>query len=177
MIGEKNIEPEHCGERWHVVQTRPHREVAARLRLIDQGFRTFLPMQDRTVRHARRLTTVRRAVFPRYMFVCFNRLTTQWRSINGTIGVDRLVMLGERPQAVRPGVVESLIASIDEEDRLRFRQPLRPGDPVRLISGPFAEQLGVLECLGPKERVHVLLSFLHGPVRVQVDRSGIALID
>lgn len=177
MIIENDNESEWRGERWHVVQTRPHKEASARLRLIDQGFRTFLPMHDRTVRHARRLTTVRRAAFPRYMFVSFDCLTTQWRAINGTIGVDRLVMLGERPQAVRPGVVESLIASIDEQDRLQFRQPLRPGDPVRLLSGPFAEQLGVLDCLGPNDRVHVLLSFLHGPVRVQVDRAGIALVD
>lgn len=177
MVGEASIEPERCGERWYVVQTRAHKESSVWQRLIEQGFRTFLPMHDRTVRHARRLTTVRRAVFPRYMFVSFDRMTTQWRSINGTIGVDKLVMYGDRPQAVRPGVIESLIASIDEEDRLQFRQPLNPGDPVRLLSGPFAEHLGVLDSLGPKQRVHVLLSFLHGPVRVQVDRSGIALVD
>jgi len=177
MISETNIVSGLCGERWHIVRTHPYVESSVRQRLIAQGFRTFLPMHDRTVRHARRLTTVRRAVFPRYMFVRFDRFTTQWRSINGTIGVARLVMFGEQPQAVQPGVVESLIASVDEEDRLLFHQPLKPGDPVRLLSGPFADQLGVLDRLDPNQRVHVLLSFLHGPVRVQVDRSWIAPVD
>jgi transcriptional antiterminator RfaH len=162
-------------ERWYVARSLPHKEHAAKQRLIAQGFCTFLPMQDRTLRHARRIITVCRPVFPRYLFVRFNPMTTQWRSINGTVGLDRLIMRGDEPEPVRRGVVESLAASVDERDRLRFRQILRPGDRVRLMCGPFAEQLGVLGHLGPHDRVQVLLSFLGGPVPVQVDRTSVAL--
>ena len=168
-----------CGivrERWYVARSLPHKEHAAKQRLVAQGFCTFLPMQDRTLRHARRMMTVCRPVFPRYLFVRFNPMTTQWRSINGTIGLDRLIMRGDAPEPVQPGVVESLIASVDDRDRLRFRQTLKPGDRVRLLCGPFAEQLGVLDNLDSNERVQVLLSFLGGPIPVQVDRRSVALV-
>ena len=85
-------------------------------------------------------------------------------------------MRGDVPEPVRPGVVESLIASVDDRDRLQFGQILKRGDRVRLLHGPFAEQLGVLERLGSNERVQVLLSFLGGPVPVQVDRTSRALV-
>src|SRR5712691_7686334 len=46
------------GERWYVVQTLPCREEKARIQLAAQGFRTFLPRYIKTVRHARKLSTV-----------------------------------------------------------------------------------------------------------------------
>ena len=176
MIADAEIVCGHGRERWYVARSLPHKEHSAKQRLIAQGFRTFLPMQVRTVRHTRRLMTVCRPVFPRYLFVRFDPMTTQWRSINGTIGVDRLIMRGDEPEPAQPGVVESLINSVDDCDRLLFRQTLKRGDRVRLLCGPFAEQLGVLERLGPNERVQVLLSFLGGPVPVQVDRTSVALV-
>ena len=175
MTADAEIVCGHDRERWYVARSLPHKESSAKQRLITQGFCTFLPMQDRTLRHARKIMTVCRPVFPRYLFVRFDPMTTQWRSINGTIGLDRLIMRGEQPEPVRPGVVESLIASVDDHDRLQFSQTLRRGDRVRLLHGPFAEQLGVLDHLGSNERVQVLLSFLGGPVPVQVDRTSVAL--
>lgn len=165
----------HCRERWYVSRTLPHNELKAKQHLIAQGFRAFLPMQDRTIRHARRISTVSRPVFPRYLFVNFDPTVTQWRSINGTIGIDRLLMCGEQPEPVKAGVVETLIASVDGDDRLQFHNVLKQGDRVRLLDGPFADQLGILESLGPNERVHVLLTFLGGPVSVQLDRASLAL--
>ena len=160
-------------QRWYVARTLPHNEFSAQKRLLAQGFTTFLPLQDKTIRHARRLKTVSRPVFPRYIFVRFDAARACWRSINGTIGVDRLLMRGERPEAVRDGVVEALTASVDSEDRLQFHRLLEPGDRVRLQCGPFADQLGILERLGSHERVQVLLSFMGGAVSVQVARSNV----
>ena len=176
VIADVKIVRGYGRERWYVARSLPHKESSAKQRLIAQGFCAFLPMQDRTLRHARRMMTVCRPVFPRYLFVRFDPMTTQWRSINGTIGLDRLIMRGDEPEPVRHGVVESLIASVDNRDRLQFRQTLQRGDRVRLLNGPFAEQLGVLEHLGSNERIQVLLSFLGGPIPVQVDRASVALV-
>ena len=52
---------------------------------------------------------------------------------------------------------------------------MKPGDTVRLLHGPFADTLGQLEHLGPNDRVQVLLSFLGGPVPVEVERSSLVL--
>jgi hypothetical protein len=38
-----------------------------------------------------------------------------------------------------------MIASSDERGFLRFEQNLKTGSKVRLIAGPFAEQLGILD--------------------------------
>jgi hypothetical protein len=47
------------GARWYLVHTRPNSERKAELNLQAQGFATFLPQIEKTIRHARRLKTVR----------------------------------------------------------------------------------------------------------------------
>ena len=99
------------GERWFVVFTLPHQEKRAQTQLENQSYRTFLPKREKTVRHARKLTTVVAPFFPRYMFIILDPEHDQWRPVNGTLGVSRLVMQGERPNPVPPGIVETLVAS------------------------------------------------------------------
>ena len=53
------------GARWYLVHTRPNGERKAELNLKPQGFATFLPQIEKTIRHARRLKTVRRPLFSR----------------------------------------------------------------------------------------------------------------
>ena len=55
--------------RWYVVHTRPHQERRAEANLLRQGFRVWLPVMERSRRHARRIETVRGALFPGYLFV------------------------------------------------------------------------------------------------------------
>ena len=68
----------------------------------------------------------------------------QWRSVNGTFGVSRLVMRGDQPHPVPHGVVEALIAAADARGILQLGRNLQVGGPVRLLAGPFAEQLAIL---------------------------------
>src|SRR6266702_900465 len=95
-------------ERWYVVHTLPHRESAAQLHLRNQGFRTFLPLVTKTIRHARRYDTVVAPFFPQYLFVAFDLTRTRWRAINGTRGVTTLIMQDDRPAPVQSGIVETL---------------------------------------------------------------------
>ncbi len=60
------------GESWYEVQTLPCREARAQLQLEGQGFSTFLPRYAKTVRHARKLSTVSAPLFPRYLFVALD---------------------------------------------------------------------------------------------------------
>ncbi|MEM6615076.1 MAG: transcription termination/antitermination NusG family protein [Pseudomonadota bacterium] len=177
MSGMDQVTAQEFDDRWFVVRSLPHKEIPARDRLDAQDFHTFLPMMDRTIRHARRILNVKRAVFPRYLFVRFNQRTTQWRSINGTIGVERLVMRNGRPSPVKRGVVETLIESVGDDSTLQFKDPLKAGDRVRLLYGPFADQLGILQSMRADDRVRVLLSFLGGPIPVEVDRKSLAPAD
>ena len=158
------------GERWFVAQTLCHREQLARLHLGAQGFRSFLPRFHKTVRHARSLREVIVPVFPGYIFVVLNPERDRWRSINGTFGVARLVSAHQRPVPVPTGVVEALLASVDELGLVRFDGGLKPGQPVCVVAGPFARVLGVLERLDAKGRAQVLLRIMGRQAAVTIDR-------
>ncbi|HMK91024.1 MAG TPA: transcription termination/antitermination NusG family protein [Methylocystis sp.] len=155
-----------AGERWYVVHTLPNREAYALARLAAQGFRSFLPRFTRTVRHARQTRIVDAPVFPRYAFIALNPDRDRWRSVNGTPGVASLIMARNRPSPAPVGVVETLIASIDAQGRLHFTQSLHPGQRVRLVAGPFADALGVLDRLDSRGRIEVLLNIMGGDIRV-----------
>ena len=147
-------------DRWYVVYTLPYREATAQLHLSNQGFRTFLPLLCKAVRHARRDRAVLAPLFLRYLFVALDLTCDRWRAINGTRGVATLIMQTERPVPVQAGVVETLIASSLPTGEVQFYQDMSPGDRVRLIAGPFAGQLGILQRLNGAGRVQVLLEIM-----------------
>jgi len=163
------------GERWYVAMTLPHKERLAEANLANQSYRSFLPIHLETRRHARQFRTVLAPVFPRYIFVIIDVGQQRWRSVNGTLGVQRLITDGERPSAVPPGVVETLIQSSDQRGALIYKtDDLAIGDRVRLVAGPFAGSLGVLQRLDGAGRVQVLLELLGGPVKVTAARDTVA---
>ncbi len=162
------------GERWCVAMTLPQRERVAELNLANQNFRSFLPVQIETRRHARKFRTVLAPVFPGYIFIALDVDRHRWRSVNGTFGVLRLITDGERPLAVTKGVVETLVQSSDQRGALSYAGSLAIGDRVELVAGPFAGALGILQRLDGAERVQVLLQLLGGPVKVAAERSMVA---
>jgi transcriptional antiterminator RfaH len=163
------------GQRWFVAFTQSRRELLAIENLNRQGWRTFLPFHVATRRHARRFWTVRAPVFPRYVFVALDLEWDRWRSVNGTFGVQRLVMAGDWPIPAPVGVVETLMQSVDRQGNLEFTPALKPGSRVRLVSGPFAEAFGVLDALDASGRVEVLLEMLGRSIRLKVDAAEILL--
>ncbi len=162
------------GERWYVATTLPRKERLAEANLANQNYRSFLPTHVETRRHARQFRTVSAPLFPRYIFVILDIDQRRWRSVNGTLGVQRLITDGERPLAVAHGVVETLIQSSDRRGALIYRaDDLAIGDRVKLVAGPFAGSLGVLQRLDGAGRVQVLLELLGGVVRVTAGRDKV----
>jgi transcription elongation factor/antiterminator RfaH len=163
----QNLSARHNdGQRWYAVHTLPLSEARAQRHLANQNFQTFLPKRRKTVRHARTMTTVDAPFFPRYLFVALDLTRHQWRSINGTFGVSRLVMQGDGPHPVPRGIVETLIGSADERGILQLGQLLRVGTPVRLMAGPFADYLAILDRLEDSGRVRVLLELMGRQVSI-----------
>ena len=160
-------------ERWYAVHALPFAEARAECQLQRQGFRTFQPKRHKTVRHARKMRTVEAPFFPRYLFVALDLARHQWRSVNGTFGVSRLVMRGEAPHPVPRGVVEALIAAADARGILRLGDKLRIGGPVRLMAGPLAEQLAILDHLDDAGRVRVLLEILGRQVAISTGANNV----
>jgi transcription antitermination factor NusG len=161
-------------ERWYVARTLPQRELQAAKQLANQDFRAFVPRYWKNRRHARRVETVSAPLFPRYIFVILDRSRDRWRSINGTLGIERLLMQGGEPQPVPDGVVENFVDSADAEGNIDFHYQLREGQTLRVMAGPFADLVGQLEWLDDKGRVRVLLELMGGTVRVTLAQTLVA---
>jgi transcriptional antiterminator RfaH len=166
------------GRRWYVVHTQAQNEARADLNLRRQGFVTYLPRYERARRHARRIDTVVRPLFPRYLFVALDCARDRWRVIHSTFGVTHLVRAGEEPLAVPDGIIEEIKAREGHDGLVRLGLPagLRPGSGVRLIDGIFAEAKGVIERLADDHRVTILLKLLGREVRVLVPVASIGTL-
>jgi transcriptional antiterminator RfaH len=162
-----------ASERWYAVHTLPFAEARAEGQLHRQRFRTFQPKRHKTIRHARRLSTVEAPFFPRYLFIALDLGRHQWRSVNGTFGVSRLVMRGEEPHPVPHGVVEALIAAADARGILQLGRNLQVGGPMRLLAGPFAEQIAILDHLDESGHVRVLLDILGRQVTISTEANNV----
>ena len=167
------VRGERC-ERWYAAHTQPHREARAAAQLQLQNFCVFLPVTTKTVRHARQFRTLRRPFFPRYLFVALDLREDPWRSVNGTFGVSRLVMAGDRPAAVPQGFVEDLISLSTCSGAVEFSPRLKVGQKVCVLSGPFAERIGELQRIDEGGRVRILLDLLGGKVPVWSEAGTMA---
>jgi transcription elongation factor/antiterminator RfaH len=161
-------------ERWFLAHTLPKSEWKAELHLGAQGFRTFQPQIRKTIRHARQLKTVRAPLFPRYLFVILDLERDRWLSVRSTVGVSFLFSNRDgRPVPVPVGIVESLIER-SEDTVTRLDSNLVQGQQVRILTGPFADFVGMLERLNGAGRVRVLLEMMGTAVPVTLHRSALA---
>ncbi|WP_352647269.1 transcription termination/antitermination NusG family protein [Mesorhizobium sp. M0408] len=159
--------------RWFAVFCLPNQEARAECELGNQSFSTFLPRLQRTIRHARQMKVVMGPLFPCYLFVRLDLRRDRWLSIDGTYGVAHLVRFGEMPAQVPEGVVEALIEATDRHGVIHLDNLLRPGQVVRLVSGPFAEQLGRLDRLDGTQSVRILLEIMGRCVEVKTHRRSV----
>jgi transcription antitermination factor NusG len=162
--------------RWYVYQNPPQREQEAAFELAKQGFEILAPQLLKRTDNVASLTAWQRhrqkkkpleprPLFPGYGFVRFGRHEVQWRRINGTRNVTRLLMADEDTPLPVPGnqmdrIIkmigpDGLIHEIDQEEPWRKVD----GKMVRILEGPFADHVGL--CRKSDEgRVIVLLHIM-----------------
>lgn len=131
-----------CGERWYVVQTLPCREDGSSTQREALGFPTFLSRYAKTMRRARRFTTVTARFFLRYLFVALDLGCDRWRGVNGTFGVVSRLTANERPIGGAAG--ERLAAPCCADVNLRLAETLAVGQRIKILNGPFANFIGEL---------------------------------
>lgn len=160
---------------WGVVYTQAGAEAKAVANLRRQGFDTYLPCYLRIRSHARRQEQVAAPLFPRYLFVRWNLANGRWRSINGTLGVSRLICAGEKPVTIAPEVVESIRHREDADGFVALDDHgLTTGQPLRITEGPFAEYIGFFRKMADSQRVQLLLDLLGRQTRLILPRSSVA---
>jgi transcriptional antiterminator RfaH len=149
----------HEAESWYAVHCQPHKERLVVSQLSDQlGLAVYLPEIKRR-RHGR---TTREPFFPRYLFVRADLCTPEAGRINCTPGVVRLVGASGEALPIAAAVIDAIRERVGALNQAGgMPHPFRPGDAVRLTSGPLAGLEAVfLGPMRPSERVRVLVEFL-----------------
>jgi transcriptional antiterminator RfaH len=164
------------GSRWYVVQTQVNSEAKAAANLDRQGFAVYLPRYLKRRSHARKVETVARPLFSRYLFVAIDVAAQRWRAVQSTLGVSHLVCWSDKPASVEDGVINALKAREDEDGfiKLARRSTFAAGDRVRVIEGAFTDSLALVEGVSDRERVAILLDLLGRQVRALVSPDLIA---
>ncbi|TVS02560.1 MAG: transcriptional activator RfaH [Rhodobacteraceae bacterium] len=156
---------------WFLAQLKPNSHMIAQRNLARQGFEIFLPMQEVTRRAHGRFVTQLRPLFPGYIFVALNIAHGGWRAINATLGITRLVCLGNEPTPVPSAFVTELQMRCDSNGALQPQETYSKGDQVTLTKGPFAEIVATIESLEPDQRVYLLMDIMGMQTRVAVDAA------
>ena len=97
---------------WYLAQLKPNGFSKARLNLRRQNFETFMPLCRVTTRHAHKFKETLKPIFPGYLFVRFGADRSDWRKINSTLGVARLISFESSKPAFVP---EKLIAGLKRD--------------------------------------------------------------
>lgn len=154
---------------WFLAQLKPNCAQIANRNLRQQGFGTFLPLEERTQQRNGRFKTKKEPLFPGYIFVSFDVTKGLWHQINSTYGINRLIGIGMNgPTEVPTAVVTQLMDRCDDTGTLLPPRILKSGDQVLLTTGPFANFLAEVERTSPDGRVWILMDMMGSKTRVSV---------
>lgn len=145
--------------RWVLVRTVPRREAVACTHIARQDAIPYRPLLiDR-----RGLIT---PLFPGYLFVFLCRAALQW--LLNTVAVLDVVRMGRAPVSVPGEIIGDLFDREGVDGLIRLQQPgFAPGQRIEITGGVFAGQWGLVEGMGPGDRVHVLMELLGRKTRIE----------
>ena len=161
---------------WYAVRTKPKEEDRANFNLRSFHVQTFAPKlkQRRTSGYGAQYSI--KHLFPPYIFAYFS-VNSQLHQINYTRGVQRVVSFGGCPVSIGDEVINRIREKTDDDGFVCFDEELRPGDQVRINSGPLQSLVGVFQQnLSDKERVEILLNAIHYQSHLLIDREMVEKI-
>lgn len=155
--------------RWFLAQLKPNSARIALTNLQRQSFETFLPLEERTVSRAGKFITRCDPLFPGYIFVALDPTKGDWRKVNATRGITKLVSLRDGPTPVPTEIVDQLRDRCDAEGKLATHAALAVGENVTIKSGPFADATAEILQIDPDRRVWVLMDIMGRQARTAID--------
>ncbi len=162
---------------WYLIQLKRNSYRIADRNLTQQGFETFLPLQDLTSRRGSQFLTSTRPLFPGYMFVRIKSDRAPWQKINSTLGVSRLICQDGVPRRVPTEVISGLISRCDSLGRLLPSDAVQCGDNVEIHSGALANFVAKVETIDSKRRIWVLMDIMGQIAKVQVAPAQVKLLN
>lgn len=163
---------------WAVAYTHAQKETVAQQQLMQQNFEVYLPCFAKKVTHARKTRTIKKPLFPRYLFLHINN-NQSWRCINSTRGIQYLLLnTNLTPKTIPALFLKSLKQQEDDDGLIQtaFSNPLQPGAPVLIQTGSFNGQVANVISLSDEGRVKILLDILGSSTMLEVPNNHIEAI-
>ncbi len=164
-------------DNWYIVQFKRNSHRLAERNLNQQGFSTFLPLQDQTNKSGSKFLTKIKPLFPGYMFVCVDLDGAPWQKIKSTLGVTRLICQNNMPIKISEEIISALMSRCDRSGKLLPPVVLQRGDPVKIQSGALANFIATVESIDNNRRIWVLMDIMGQTSRVQVPSEKIKLLN
>jgi transcriptional antiterminator NusG len=142
----------------------------------DKIFQVVVPVENEIKIENGQRKPVERKMFPGYVLVNMIELKERdeasneaWFVVRNTPGVTSFVGSGTRPIPLQDGEVKSIL-KLQTEEPTRVKPTFTRGQNVRIIDGPFAEFIGVVdEVSAERNKVKVLVSFFGRETPVELD--------
>ena len=158
---------------WFILQFKANSHRQASKNLNQQGFETFLPLYNTTLRKTSRFITNTRPLFPGYMFVSFDKTEDKWHKINNTYGVARLVTFNSVLKSLPTEFVENLMKRYDSSGKLISIKSLKKGDQVKIINGPFANLIAKVEEYETDQRIWILMDLMGRKTKIRTTSNAL----
>jgi transcriptional antiterminator NusG len=132
-------------------------------------FRVVVPTEEEIeIRDGQRRSSHRR-VFPGYILVEMVMDDESWYVVRNTPGVTGFVGLGAKPTPLSKEEVDKILQRMEAEQP-RIKVSFRTGETVRIVEGPFADFMAVVdELYADRGKVRVLVSFFGRETPVEMD--------
>jgi transcriptional antiterminator RfaH len=158
---------------WFVIQFKPNSHHQAVKNLNRQGFKTFLPLHEITSRKASRFVKSTKPLFPGYMFVSFNKTENKWHKIKNTYGVSRLITINSSLKSIPSTFVDNLMKRYDSSGKLIPIVKMKKGDKVKILEGPFANFIAIIEKYESEQRIWVLMDLMGRKTKIQTPLNAL----
>ncbi|MCU0519153.1 MAG: transcription termination/antitermination protein NusG [Anaerolineae bacterium] len=113
--------------------------------------------------------TVERCLYPGYLMVQMKLSDDSWYVVRNTPGVTGFVGMGNNPTPLRAEAVQRILRRMESaapEVRATFKRTQK----VRIVEGPFADFIGVVDDIDEERtKVRVLVSFFGRETPVELD--------
>ncbi|RJR35898.1 MAG: hypothetical protein C4567_14285 [Deltaproteobacteria bacterium] len=151
---------------WYVIQTHSRKETKVDKALARQGLETFLPRITIPSRRRDRKVILNAPLFPGYLFLQANLDPVIFNQLIKVNGVIRLLGNGS-PTPLTTEIVDSIRAIVEGDRHFYPWRYLEKGQQVRVLDGPLAGTIGVIQ--GRKEKKRRLI------VSVELFRRSVAV--
>ncbi len=154
---------------WYAIEAKPKHEGLAQAMLERVNIETFYPRIKRKKIIRRVPRTVIKSLFPGYLFAKFN-LTNQYRAVNFSQGVKRVVSFGNSPAVVDREIIDAIKAKVSQEGYIIIpKVPLGPGQVVTIQEGPLKGFEAIFEQeMSDHQRAILLLKTLSYQAKVVI---------